>query len=91
MNIFTELKNYLSSWLRRFWLYLLGKTEIDEKIQEKVEDLKETVNAVKEEIKDVKEAVEETIEDAKDFAESAEKVVDEIKDVFDAVQDNSPE
>jgi len=57
--------------LKRFWNWLLGKTTIDEKVVEVVEEVKDRVEAVKEQIKDVKEAVEEVIEEAKDVVEAA--------------------
>lgn len=91
MNPFIELKNYLSGWLKRLWSYLLGKTTVDDRIQEKVDNLRRTIVVVKEEIEDVKDAVEDAVEDAKDFAESAERVVDEALDVLDAVQGKEQE
>lgn len=57
--------------LKRFWNWLLGKTTIDEKVVEVVEEVKDRVEAVKEQIEDVKEAVEEVIEEAKDVVEAA--------------------
>lgn len=69
--------------LKRFWNWLLGKTTIDEKIEEKVDNAKRTiiaakvkVNKVVEEVKDVIEAVEEARED----------ILDEVHDVVEAVK-----
>ena len=39
--------------LKRFWNWLLGQTTIDEKIEEKVDNAKRTVNAVKARVEDV--------------------------------------
>jgi uncharacterized hydantoinase/oxoprolinase family protein len=62
--------------LKRFWNWLLGKTTIDEKIEEKVNNAKKTIVAVKKEIADVKEAVADAIED----------ISEEVEDVAEAVK-----
>jgi uncharacterized hydantoinase/oxoprolinase family protein len=69
--------------LRRFWNWLLGKTTIDEKIEERVDNVKKTIVATKqkannaiEELKDVFEAVEYAVED----------VMEEVDDVIEAVK-----
>jgi|TARA_R110001592_G_scaffold349209_1_gene644030 uncharacterized protein YoxC len=57
-------------YLKRFWNWLLGKTTIDEKIEAKIDEVKERVNRVKEEIADVKEAASEVIDQAKDVVDA---------------------
>ena len=57
--------------LKRFWNWLLGKTTIDEKIVEKVEQVQERVERVKEEVKDVVAAAKEVAKQASDVAEAA--------------------
>lgn len=57
--------------LKRFWNWLLGKTTIDEKIVEKVEQVQERVERVKEEVKDVVAAVKEVAKQASDVTEAA--------------------
>jgi hypothetical protein len=49
--------------LKRFWTWLLGKTTVDETIQERVA-------LVKEELKDVKEAIKEVADEAEDVSGS---------------------
>jgi len=71
--------------LKRFWNWLLGKTTIDERIEETVDNAKRTVIAVKERVEDVVEEVKDVIEAVE---EASEDIVEEVKDVVEAV--NSP-
>ena len=71
--------------LKRFWNWLLGKTTIDERIEETVDNAKRTVNAVKERVEDVVEEVQDVIEAVKD---ASEDIMEEVNDVVEAV--NSP-
>ena len=71
--------------LKRFWNWLLGKTTIDERIEETVDNAKRTVNAVKERVEDVVEEVQDVIEAVK---EASEDIMEEVNDVVEAV--NSP-
>lgn len=71
--------------LKRFWNWLLGKTTIDERIEETVDNAKRTVNAVKDRVEDVVEEVQDVIEAVK---EASEDILEEVNDVVEAV--NSP-
>lgn len=71
--------------LKRFWNWLLGKTTIDERIEEKVDNAKRTVIAVRNRVEDVVEEVQDVIEAVK---EASEDIKEEVKDVVEAV--NSP-
>ena len=71
--------------LKRFWNWLLGKTTIDERIEETVDNAKRTVNAVKDRVEDVVEEVQDVIEAVK---EASEDIREEVNDVVEAV--NSP-
>ena len=69
--------------LKRFWNWLLGQTTIDEKIEEKVDNAKRTVNAVKARVEDVVEEVKDVIEAVE---EAAEDIMDQVDDVIEAVK-----
>ena len=71
--------------LKRFWNWLLGKTTIDERIEETVDNAKRTVIAVKDRVEDVVEEVQDVIEAVK---EASEDIMEEVNDVVEAV--NSP-
>ena len=58
--------------LKRFWTWLLGKTTVDEKVVEAVEETKRRVKRVKEETADVIEAVKEVGKQVKDVAAAAQ-------------------
>ena len=57
--------------LKRFWNWLLGKTTIDEKIEEVVEEVLDRVEVIKEEISDVKEAASRVIDQSKYIVNAA--------------------
>ena len=57
--------------LKRFWNWLLGQTTIDERIEEKVDNVKKTIVAVKKEIADVKDAIEDVVDEAQDVYTAA--------------------
>ena len=69
--------------LKRFWNWLLGQTTIDEKIEEKVDNAKRTINAVKARVEDVVEEVKDVIEAVE---EAAEDIMDQVDDVIEAVK-----
>jgi anion-transporting ArsA/GET3 family ATPase len=63
--------------LKRFWNWLLGKTTIDERIEETVDNAKRTIHVVKERVEDVKEEISEAVD-------AVEDAVEQVKDVFEA-------
>ena len=65
--------------LKRFWNWLLGKTTIDEKVIEVVEEAKKDVAEVKARAKRV-------AQEAKEVGAAVKKVVKESKDVVDAAK-----
>ena len=69
--------------LKRFWNWLLGKTTIDERIEETVDNAKRTVIAVKDRVEDVVEEVQDVIEAVK---EASEDIMEEVNDVVEAVK-----
>lgn len=69
--------------LRRFWNWLLGRTTIDEKIVEKVDNAKRTINAVKDRVEDVVDEVKDVIEAVE---EAREDIMDQVGDVVEAVK-----
>ena len=58
-------------YLKRFWNWLLGKTTIDEKIEEVVEEVLDRVEVIKEEVADVKKAAKEVASQAGDVIDAA--------------------
>ena len=62
---------WILTQLKRFWNWLLGKTTIDEKIVDVVEEIKERADRIKEEFDDVKEAISEVADQAEDGIEAA--------------------
>lgn len=69
--------------LRRFWNWLLGRTTIDEKIVEKVDNAKRTIIAVKDRVEDVVDEVKDVIEAVE---EAREDIMDQVEDVVEAVK-----
>ena len=69
--------------LRRFWNWLLGQTTIDEKIEEKVDNAKRTINAVKDRVEDVVDEVKDVIEAVE---EAREDIAEQVGDVVEAVK-----
>jgi len=67
--------------LLKLWNWLKGQTEIDEKIEEKVDDIKEDFDNVVEEVKRRYNRVKEEIDDVK---ESASEVIKQVDDVAKA-------
>ena len=68
--------------LLKLWNWLKGQTKIDEKIEEKVDDIKEDFDNVVEEVKRRYNRVKEEIDDVK---ESASEVIKQVDDVAKAV------
>jgi len=68
--------------LLKLWNWLKGQTELDEKIKEKVDDIKEDFDDVVEEVKRRYNRVKEEIDDVK---ESASEVIKQVDDVAKAV------
>ena len=56
----------LKALLKRAWNWILGRTIIDERVEEVVEDVQETINDIKETIEEIKDEVEDVIEEAQD-------------------------
>jgi hypothetical protein len=56
--------------LKRFWNWLLGKTTVDEKIVEKVQQIKVRAARIEKEIEDVVDAVKEVGKQASDVAKA---------------------
>ena len=69
--------------LKRFWNWLLGKTTIDERIEETVDNARRTVVAVKERVEDVVEEVKDVIEAVE---EASEDILEEVNDVVEAIK-----
>lgn len=69
--------------LRRFWNWLLGKTTIDERIEERIDNAKRTIVATKKKVDNVVEEVKDVIEAAKD---AREELAEQIGDVVEAVK-----
>jgi len=75
--------NQVVAKLAQAWNWLLGRTTIDERIIETVDNAKRTVVAVKDRVEDVVEEVQDVIEAVKD---ASEDVMEEVKDVVEAVK-----
>ena len=69
--------------LKRFWNWLLGKTTLDEQIEEKVDNAKRTIVATK---KKVVKRVEEVKEEIAEAREAIEDAIEQVKDVVEAAQ-----
>ena len=69
--------------LKRFWNWLLGKTTIDERIEETVDNARRTVVAVRERVEDVVEEVKDVIEAVE---EASEDILEEVNDVVEAIK-----
>jgi uncharacterized membrane-anchored protein YhcB (DUF1043 family) len=67
--------------LLKLWNWLKGQTKLDEKIEEKVDDIKEDFDNVVEEVKRRYNRVKEEIDDVK---ESASEVIKQVDDVAKA-------
>ena len=72
----------LKKLILKLWNWLKNQTEIDEKIEEKVDDIKEDFDDVVDEVKRRYNRVKEEIEDVK---ESASEVIKQVDDVAKAV------
>jgi uncharacterized membrane-anchored protein YhcB (DUF1043 family) len=72
----------IKDFLLKLWNWLKGQTEIDEKIEEKVDDIKEDFDDVVEEVKRRYNRVKEEIDDVK---ESTSEVIKQVDDVAKAV------
>ena len=59
--------NWLCKQLKRFWNWLLGKTTIDEKIEDVVDEIKERASRIKEEFDVEKNDVKGKVSDAIDL------------------------
>ena len=78
-----SLWNQVVAKLAQAWNWLLGRTTIDEKIEEKVDNAKRTVIAVKDRVQDVVEEVKDVIEAVED---ASEDIMEEVKDVVEAIK-----
>lgn len=56
--------------LKRFWNWLLGKTTVDEKIVEKVQQIKVRAEKIEKEIEEVVVATKEVVKQASDVAKA---------------------
>ena len=72
----------LKKLILKLWNWLKDQTEIDEKIEEKVDDIKEDFDDVVEEVKRRYNRVKEEIDDVK---ESTSEVIKQVDDVAKAV------
>lgn len=57
--------------LKRFWNWLLGKTTVDEKIVEKVQQIKVRAEKIEKEIEEVVVAAKEVVKQASDVVKAA--------------------
>jgi len=78
-----SLWNRVVAKLAQAWNWLLGRTTIDERIIETVDNAKRTVNAVRERVEDVVEEVQDVFEAVKD---ASEDIREEVRDVVEAVK-----
>lgn len=78
-----SLWNRVVAKLAQAWNWLLGRTTIDERIIETVDNAKRTVIAVKDRVEDVVEEVQDVIEAVKD---ASEDIMEEVNDVVEAVK-----
>ena len=72
----------IKDFLKQIWQWLKDQTEIDEKIEEKVDDIKEDFDDFVEEVKRRYNRVKEEIDDVK---ESTSEVIKQVDDVAKAV------
>ena len=72
----------IKDFLKQIWQWLKNQTEIDEKIEEKVDYIKEDFDDVVEEVKRRYNRVKEEIDDVK---ESTSEVIKQVDDVAKAV------
>jgi len=75
--------NRVVATLAQAWNWLLGRTTIDERIEETFYNAKRTVNAVRERVEDVVEEVQDVFEAVKD---ASEDIMEEVNDVVEAVK-----
>jgi site-specific DNA-adenine methylase len=52
----------MKNFFKKIWNWLRGKTEVDDKIVKKYNDVKETIDELKKEVKDVSEEVKDVID-----------------------------
>lgn len=72
----------IKEYLKKFWTWLLDQTQVDEKIEENVNDIKEDIIKVADEVESRYGRVKEEIRDVK---EAAAEVVNQIDDVAKAI------
>lgn len=65
--------------LKRFWNWLLGKTTVDEKVIEVVQEVKEDIEVIRQRAKRVAEETKDVIQAAKEVAKQSKDVVDAAK------------
>ena len=78
-----SLWNRVVAKLAQAWNWLLGRTTIDERIIETVDNAKRTVNAVRDRVEDVVEEVQDVFEAVK---EASGDVMEEVNDVAEALR-----
>ena len=78
-----SLWNRVVAKLAQAWNWLLGRTTIDERVIETVDNAKRTVIAVKDRVEDVVEEIQDVIEAVKD---ASEDILEEVNDVVEAVK-----
>ena len=78
-----SLCNQVVAKVAQAWNWLLGQTTIDEKIEEKVDNAKRTINVVRERVEDVIEEVKDVIEAVE---EASEDIMEEVNDVAEALR-----
>ena len=78
-----SLWNRVVAKLAQAWNWLLGRTTIDERIEETVDNAKRTIVTARERVKNVVEEVQDVFEAVK---EASEDIMEEVNDVVEAVK-----